>query len=487
MGRSTWAYLGSYSLSLLGNGIASVLFPLLVLARTGDVLAAGILASVTAAVAAVVGVLAGVVVDLVNRRTVSIVSDVLSAGSVAAVPVVDELWGLNLTWFIALGVIGSFGDMPGMTARETLLPRLVQLDGGKPGALDRLVGVRESLSGALVLIGPGLGGLLVWLVGVSSAALVITAAMSLAAALLSFAMSPRAGEIPQAGAGSARAGVRGMLADLGTGWRFLLGHRLVLGVSLLTAVFVAVIAALQATILPAYFTSENLPEFSGFAALGIAVGSLLSAGVYAATVGKVSRRTWFVIGMVGSGIGFTVIGLMAAPWLVLAAAVFVGLRAELDSRIAALERIRSEVDELIRLGVSPDLSPEALLTMQALGRDPAARNVAIVLTHLIPREETISLVEALKGVPEEFLRINTALLALPAEASEGEIVSLANRAVTALNGFFAAAHSEALPDIGESRAGQPNAEILNAVAMEHMNHAQRRVMQLILDQVTSRG
>jgi hypothetical protein len=55
MNRSIVVYLGSYSLSLLGNGIATVLFPLLVLARTGDVLAAGVVASVTAAVAAVVG------------------------------------------------------------------------------------------------------------------------------------------------------------------------------------------------------------------------------------------------------------------------------------------------------------------------------------------------------------------------------------------------------------------------------------------------
>lgn len=346
MGRSTWAYLGSYSLSLLGNGVASVLFPLLVLAETGDILAAGILASVTAAVAAVVGVLAGVLVDLVNRRTVSIVSDVLSAVSVAAVPVVDALWGLNLTWFIVLGVVGSFGDMPGMTARETLLPRLVELDGGKPAALDRLVGVRESLSGALVLVGPGLGGLLVWLVGVSSAALFITAGLSLAAALLSFAMSPAVGDITRTGTSSARAGVRSVLADLVTGWRFLLGHRLVLGTSVLTAVFVAVLAALQAAVMPAYFTSEGRPEFSGFAAMGIAVGSLLSAGVYAATVGRVSRRTWFVIGMVGIGIGFTVIGLMAAPWMVLAAAVFIGLTNGPMSAVLGVATIEATPDRM---------------------------------------------------------------------------------------------------------------------------------------------
>ncbi|MEU9886486.1 MFS transporter [Sphaerisporangium sp. NPDC051011] len=346
MSRSTWVYLGSYSLSLLGNGIASVLFPLLVLAKTGDILAAGVLASVTAAVAAVVGVLAGVVVDRVNRRTVSIVSDVLSAASVAAVPVVDALWGLSLTWFIVLGVIGSFGDMPGMTARETLLPRLVQLDGGKPGALDRLVGVRESLSGALMLIGPGLGGLLVWLVGVSSAALFITAGMSLAAALLSSAMSSRAGEITATDARTAEAGVRGVFADLATGWRFLLWHRLVLGASLLSAVFVAVIAALQATIMPAYFTSENLPELSGFAATGIALGGLLSAGVYAATAGKVSRRAWFVIGMVGIGIGFTVIGVMAAPWMVLAAAVFIGLTSGPMSAVLGVATIEATPDQM---------------------------------------------------------------------------------------------------------------------------------------------
>ncbi|MFF3036679.1 MFS transporter [Arthrobacter citreus] len=328
MSRNTLVYLGSYSLSLLGNGIASVLFPLLVLAKTGDILAAGILASVTAAVAAVVGVLAGVVVDRVNRRTVSIVSDVLSAGSVAALPVVDAVWGLNLTWFIVLGVIGAFGDMPGMTARETMLPRLVQLDGGKPGALDRLVGVRESLSAALMLAGPGAGGLLVFLLGVSSTTLFITAGTSLAAAALSLALSARVGAIePIAGATGhgGSPGVRGVVTDLVAGWRFLLGHRLVLGASILTAVFVAVIAGLQATILPAYFLQERLPEFSGFAVTGIALGSLFGAGVYTAMMGRTSRRAWFVIGMVGSVIGFAVLGAMGAPWLVIAAAVLIGL------------------------------------------------------------------------------------------------------------------------------------------------------------------
>ncbi|MGO1746714.1 MAG: MFS transporter [Microbacterium gubbeenense] len=348
MSRNTFVYLGSYSLSLLGNGIASVLFPLLVLAKTGDILAAGILASVTAGVAAVVGVLAGVLVDRVNRRTVSIISDVLSAGSVAALPVVDALWGLNLTWFIVLGVIGAFGDMPGMTARETMLPRVALLGGGKPGALDRLVGVRESLSAVLMLIGPGVGGLLVYLLGVSSAALFITAGTSLAAAVLSFAISPRAGEIESTVVAGAEhsGGVRRLFADLVAGWRFLLGSRLVLGATIVTGVFIAVLAALQATVLPAYFSREQLPELSGFAVTGIALGSLVGAGVYTAMIGRTSRRAWFVIGIVGSMIGFVALGTLGAPWMVIIAAVLIGLTNAPMSAVLGVATIEATPDRM---------------------------------------------------------------------------------------------------------------------------------------------
>lgn len=43
--RSPALWFASYGLSLLGGGIAAVVMPLLVLDRTGDVLAAGLLAT----------------------------------------------------------------------------------------------------------------------------------------------------------------------------------------------------------------------------------------------------------------------------------------------------------------------------------------------------------------------------------------------------------------------------------------------------------
>ncbi|PZR53122.1 MFS transporter [Xylanimonas oleitrophica] len=353
MGRSTWVYLGSYCLSLLGNGIASVVFPLLVLARTGDVLAAGVVAGASAAAAAVVGLLAGVVVDRVNRRTVSIVSDVLSAASVAALPVVDALWGLDMTWFLVLAVVGALGDAPGMTARETLLPGLVRLSGDRPGSLDRLVGIREALAGAVLLAGPGLGGLLVAVLGVGSAVLLVTAGASVAAALLTLLVQREAGAVSIAprpgGTEQARGlgtGVRQVLTDLGAAWRFVLTHRLVRGTTFLSASLVAVVAALQTTVMPAYFTAADAPGLTGLVLSGFSLGALLGAGLYAATAGRVARRAWFVVGMVGMIVGFTAIGTLAAPWVVLAAAVLIGLTNGPVSAVLGVATIEATPDAM---------------------------------------------------------------------------------------------------------------------------------------------
>ncbi|MGV8874537.1 MAG: MFS transporter, partial [Rhodococcus sp. (in: high G+C Gram-positive bacteria)] len=156
MRRSSYLYFASYGLSLLGKGISSVVMPLLVLDRTGDVLAAGVLATVATAASALTGLVSGLVVDRIDRRLVSVVSDVLAALSVAALPLVDALWGLNLPWFLALAVTGALIRIPGMTAHEALLPVLARLGPARPGRMDRLIGTRETVGNVLLLAGPGL-------------------------------------------------------------------------------------------------------------------------------------------------------------------------------------------------------------------------------------------------------------------------------------------------------------------------------------------
>lgn len=322
--RSPGLYLGSYGLSLLGAGIASAVMPLLVLERTGDVLAAGVLAAVSTAVSAVTGLVSGLLVDRIDRRRVSVVSDVLAALSVAAVPVVDAVWGLDMTWFLVLGVIGAVIRVPGMTAHEALLPALMRLGPAGPGRLDRLVATRETVGNVLLLTGPGLGGLLVWLLGLSPALLLATAATSLLGGLLTLVLDPRAGVVtwvPQPSVGA----VRQAWGDLVAGWGFLVRTRLVLGATLITAMLAAVLSSLQTTLMPAYFTREDLPALAGLTLSALAAGGVVGSALYAATATRVSRRTWFVIGMVGTLVGFAAVGSMASPWVVLGAAALVGL------------------------------------------------------------------------------------------------------------------------------------------------------------------
>ena len=120
--RTPVLYLASYFVSVLGNSIAAIALPLIVLQATGSAMSAGWVAAATAVPAVLAGLFMGVVIDRINRVTSSVVTDLVSAASIAALPIVDGLVGLEVGWFVLFGVIGSLGDVPGMTAREALLP-----------------------------------------------------------------------------------------------------------------------------------------------------------------------------------------------------------------------------------------------------------------------------------------------------------------------------------------------------------------------------
>lgn len=339
-------YFASYGLSLLGAGISSVVLPLLVLDRTGDILAAGVLATVATATSAATGVVAGLLVDRVDRRAVSIVSGLLAAAAVAALPLVDALWGLDMTWFLVLAVVGAVVRVPGMTAQEVLLPALARLGSPDPGRLDRLVATRETVGNTLVLAGPGLGGLLVAVLGLTPALLLATAATSLLAALSTLLLDPRTGRVPERDRTRAGGAVRRAAADLWTSWRFLARNRLLLGATLITAMLVAVLSSLQTTLMPAYFTAQDLPALTGLTLSALAGGSIAGAALYAATAGRVRRRTWFVVGMTGLVVGFVGIGSLASPWLVLAGAALVGFTNAPASAILGVLTIEATPDAM---------------------------------------------------------------------------------------------------------------------------------------------
>ncbi|GLU48180.1 MFS transporter [Nocardiopsis ansamitocini] len=407
MRRSPAVYFASYALSLLGKGIASVVMPLLVLDRTGDVLAAGVLATVTMAASAATGLFAGLLVDRVDRRTVSVTSDLLAALSVAALPLIDVVWGLDLTWFLVMGTVGAVIRVPGTTAQETLLPTLARLGPprpGRPARLDRLIATRETVGSVLLLAGPGLGGLFVGLFAMSPTLLLATAATSLLAALTTLVLDPRTGHVPRRApvpADTAGGAVRRAAADLRDGWKFLGANRLVLGATLVSGVFIAVLSSLQSTLMPAYFTGEDLPELTGLTLSAIAAGSITGSALYAACADRIRRRTWFVIGMTGTLVGFGAVGTMASPWLVLGAAALVGLTFAPASAVLGVLTVEATPDAM--RGRVLGAQNTVMLTAPALTSAPLA---AVAATAGLPVAGAV--IAVLVGV--------TALTALAAPA-----------------------------------------------------------------------
>lgn len=314
-------FLASSALSLLGNSIAGIALPLVLLATTGDVMAAGSLALICAIPQMVIGVLGGAALDRFNRRDISIVSDLVSALSVALIPLVDMLWGLNFWWFVALGLLGAVGDVPGMTARDALLPAVTKRDGSD---LQRFMGLSQSLDSLTTIVGPALAALFIGAVG-GVPSLWFTAALSFSAALVTATVPRAVGATgAEAGAAPARALVGSALDALRTGTRVLFRSDGVLRVSVLLVLGIAMImGSFQGLVLPVHFTALDRPELLGYVLSAMSAGLLISSLAYAALAPRLARRTWYVISLAGMAVGLGVLGALPAyPVMLLAALVF---------------------------------------------------------------------------------------------------------------------------------------------------------------------
>ena len=345
MNRVTTAYLSSYVLSLLGNSVAAIALPLIIFGQTGSALSTGVVAASTAIPAVLAGLLMGVVIDRINRRTCSIVTDLISAVSIAALPVVDMVTGLTVGWFVLFGVIGSLGDVPGLTARDALLPAIV-----RHSRMDvtRLMGIREGLAAVAILLGPAAAGTLIVLFD-GSTVLWITAATSLGAALISLLIPRRVGEIPRP-AESGPAATGGTWMQLRAGWSVLFRSRFLLAMTALSLTLLVVLSALLGLVLPVYFTRLDEPGLLGFVMSALALGMLIGGGLYAIVGSRIRRRGWFVAGIAGTTAGLGLVAALPGIGWVLAGASILGFSSGLvGSLIGVLmieripERMRGRV------------------------------------------------------------------------------------------------------------------------------------------------
>ncbi|MCQ9344273.1 MFS transporter [Corynebacterium kozikiae] len=347
---TAWLYLASAGLSMFGNSVAGIVWPWLVLERTGNPQAAAIVAAAIAIPSLIFAYYGGNLIDSLGRKPMSVASDIISGSSVVGVIMVDQITELNLTWFIILGIVGALGDIPGMSARAALIGDVAKASGR---TIAQLSGINQAIMGISFLAGPALAGFLLAALDITQV-LWITAGCSLAAAALTAMLrlhshssegveGTRSGgslsdgtapadaaldsaAVAGSGAVTTPAGAPGVDSpslDGFAGWKKALSFPVMRLLALDSLLAMMLVVPYLSVLMPAHFQQAGAPHLLGMAMSGYAVGMMI-AGIAATRLVKHERLTW-IVGMTFYILGFGFMGWLENSIAVIAGMVVAGL------------------------------------------------------------------------------------------------------------------------------------------------------------------
>lgn len=306
------------ALSGTGNGIVMVVLPWLVLELTDSAAAAGLVAALSTIPALFVIPAIGAAVDRFGRKPVSVLSDLASAVSVIAFPIVAWLIGLDFAWVLVLAIIGASLDPGGYTARKSLIVDATRASGVR---LETLNGIHEALFAAGWTLGPLIGAFLIATVGAVQALWVpavffVIAAISIAA----MRVGDAGREAVDEGAGDV-AGWRGLMR----GFSALNADHALRTLTLAIMVLAGVYLPTESVLLPVYFEGLGQPEGLGIVIAGLAGGSVIGAFAYGWLSNRFTQYRIIQMAMIGTAVGVIPMALLPGLWLLAVAGFVLGL------------------------------------------------------------------------------------------------------------------------------------------------------------------
>jgi MFS family permease len=311
------ALLAGNSISLVGNELALIAIPWFVLLTTGSAARTGITAAVSIVAMILAGIFGGAVVDRLGYKHTSVIADIASGLSVAAIPLLHNTVGLSFELLLVLVFLGALLDAPGSTARQSMLPDLAER-GGK--MLERVNAAFAGVQRAAELAGPLLAGILVATLGTSNVLWIDAATFACSAVLV-------AGWVP------ARITVRGdtsartsYVTDLVAGFRFILGDPLLRFLIVIDAGAALLISPIFAVILPVYANDVfGRATYLGLMAAGFGAGALAGVTLYAGFAQRLQRRSILTAALLVLTVPLTLLSLLPGIVISVAALVAVGL------------------------------------------------------------------------------------------------------------------------------------------------------------------
>lgn len=309
-------------LSGMSNGVVTIAVPWLVLDRTGSVAAAGLVAAVSALPGILAAPISGWAVDHFGRRIVSIISDLLSAISVAAIPLVAFFTDLTLPWIIALAMLGAVFDPAGYTARKALIPDVADASGM---SVTRLNGIHEGVFSVGWVVGPLVGASLIAALGAVSAFWVPFVLFIISAILIVFLHVGDAGQDAKAArdeAGEEHPNAwQNAILGLKIIWNDHALRALIIAVTVLGSIYLPT----ETVLLPAHFIAIDQPQSLGFVLAALSAGTIIGAFGYGWLTQRMKRLTIARAVLVGTIVCYLPIALLPPLPLMVAAGFAIGL------------------------------------------------------------------------------------------------------------------------------------------------------------------
>lgn len=302
-----------------GNGISMIAFPWLVLQRNGSAVDASVVAIAGTLPLLLSTVIAGAAVDYLGRRRVSMISDALSAVSVAAVPVLALTLGAQAINVAVLALLAAFGaafDPAGMTARETMLPEAATRAGW---TLDHTNSVYEAVFNLAYIVGPGIGGLLIATLGGVNTMWVTAAAFGLSIVAIGVLRLEGAGRPDQSKIPD------GVWAGILEGLRFVWHTPVLRTLAFVDLAATGLYMPMESVLFPKYFTDRNEPAHLGWVLMALSIGGLVGALGYAVLSKYTSRRAVMLTAVLTLGVVMTIIAFLPPLPVILILCAILGL------------------------------------------------------------------------------------------------------------------------------------------------------------------
>ncbi|MDF4249682.1 MFS transporter [Streptomyces sp. WMMB303] len=323
--------LAAMAVSLTGTRISAVALPWFVLVTTGSTARTGLVALAELAPYVLVKAFTGPLVDRTGPRTVSSVTDVLSAVAVTAVGLLHLMDVLSFWLLLLLVALVGAARGPGDLSKEIMVPVAADRAGVPLERAAGLAGVTERLAST---VGPAAGGAVVALLGAQTALFAIACCFAAGSAVIVLLLPARRGGSAEGADGPGPAGgaerAEGAGGDpagpgpgywhrLGAGFRFLRGDPLLLTVIVMVGVTNLLDAAFATLLLPVWAReSGNGPGAIGLANSALGIAAVAGSLVAAAVGHRIRRRPVFFAGFLLAGAPrFLILAVDVPLWAVL--------------------------------------------------------------------------------------------------------------------------------------------------------------------------